>query len=73
MCIWVGNMKSAIVILGAALCALQGAVAAERKEKLSPDRIEAAIGQKGYAIISFQGLCVCCLYTRHWELASTPY
>ncbi|KAK3214061.1 hypothetical protein GRF29_28g1911255 [Pseudopithomyces chartarum] len=40
-------MKSAIVILGAALCALQGAVAAERKEKLSPDRIEAAIGQKG--------------------------
>ena len=45
-------MKSAIVILGAALCALQGAVAAERIEKLSPDKIEAAIGQKGYAIIS---------------------
>ena len=40
-------MRSATFILGALLCTLQGALATDRKEKLSPERLEALIGQKG--------------------------
>lgn len=40
-------MRAAIALLGAVLCALNGAAAASSKTKLTPEKLEAAIGQKG--------------------------
>jgi aminopeptidase Y len=41
-------MKQAITILTALLCALHGTAASKSKVKLTPDKLAAAIGQKGY-------------------------
>ena len=53
-------MRPAVVLLGVLLYALQGAEAASSKTKLIPEKLEAAIGQKGYVVSSVS-------FTEHFQ------